>query len=148
MELRTRPPSNYLEHASNEELYLLVKNWQSDLEFYQGEMRFFGTLLDKYFQWLVKDEELSYLRQLALRIASLQEKHSELSEKLQLQLQQYEKLLEAPPTKNGHNHRLEFEKLEDYLAAFVKSLRAVKSELFTTTERVIKEENIKRLLSP
>ena len=46
-----------------EDLYILAEHWESDLKFYSDDLRFLHHLVDKYFIWITKSENLELVRE-------------------------------------------------------------------------------------
>lgn len=147
MELRIRPKSNYLHMANWEELYLLTEHWKSDIEFFEGELRFLRTLVDKYFIWLIKDENIGAVQSIANQLAKADQKTIDITAKINKHLVHIEDLIQNAFSHDDEEFRNEHLELENQFAEFVKSFRKTKSQTFAITEHVIEEEKLKHLLA-
>ena len=45
-----------------QEMYVLSEHWRSDLEFYKDDLLFLHHLVDKYFIWITKSENLELVK--------------------------------------------------------------------------------------
>ena len=64
-DMRLRPRGDYLRAASWEELYALGEHWQSDMAYYKDELKFLYHLVDKYFKWLMSDNDIRKVQAMA-----------------------------------------------------------------------------------
>lgn len=148
MNLRIRPKSDYLQQAEWSELYVLAKHWQSDMEFYRDELRFLRGLVDKYFIWLIRDENIAQVQDMTGKLSEAGQNHEQLHERLKEHL----KLLEGLISKSSNIDKVDFRKkhieLEDRITDFFKAFRSLKKEVFAMTEHVVSEEKLKHLLTP
>lgn len=60
---RYRPKGTYINEADWQGLYVLTGHWKSDLEFYRDDLKFLQQLIDKYFIWMVRKENLDEVRE-------------------------------------------------------------------------------------
>jgi len=81
---RNRPKGDYIQEADWQSLYVLTEHWKSDLEFFKLDLDFLGKLLDKYFIWITRKENIHEVKEVMqdLKILvdnckSLQERTSE-----------------------------------------------------------------------
>jgi hypothetical protein len=147
MEFRTRPKSNYLLNAEWQELHVLTTHWQSDMIFFDDELRFINLLFDKYFSALIDKENIENTKIVAGKLAEVKSRHDTLGQRITKHLQHIEELMINPFAQDASAFRHEHATLEDDLAAFVKSFREVKHELFQLTERIARTEKAKHLIS-
>lgn len=54
-----------------EELYVLAEHWKSDLLFYKDDLRFLHHLIDKYFIWITKAENMAMVKAIKTDIVKL-----------------------------------------------------------------------------
>jgi hypothetical protein len=130
-----------------EKLSALAKHWQSDIKFYQDEIRFLHNLIVKYFMWLSEEENLSKTKQIARELASLEIQRRVCEKAINTHLQHFGELVENPFSHDSHQFNEEHFKLENELADFVKSFRRIKRNTFELTEHVIESEKVKHLLN-
>lgn len=148
MNLRVRPKSDYLQKAEWSEIYVLAKHWQSDMDFYRDELRFLRNLVDKYFIWLIRDENIAQVQNMTSKLAEASQQHEQLNEKLKEHLKLLEGLISKSSTINKGEFREKHIELEDHITDFFKTFRSLKKEVFAITEHVVSEEKLKHLLAP
>ena len=129
------------------ELYILAEHWESDLKFYSDDLRFLHHLVDKYFIWITKSENLELVRELMLQILQLEKDCKELLEKVQGHKSELSKFSiegsEVSLEETGEHHQA----LRTQLSDFVKSFRSNRTEVFRITEYVIDSEELSGLMS-
>ena len=148
MEFRERPMSNYLQKASWDELYVLSKHWESDMDFYRDELRFLSDLLDRYFVWLVSEEHISEVREIGTRLGGVSKELDKVKANIRIHLKHIQSAIEETKVVEDFDFRKEHADLEDAIVHLIKSFRILKREIFSTTERVVEEEKLQRLLKP
>ena len=147
MEFRTRPKSNYLQNAEWQELHVLTSHWQSDMLFFQDELRFIDTLFDKYFGALIEKDNLEKTKAMAIKISHVKSNSEALSGRIAAHLKHIEQFVTNPTSQKGDSFREEHASLEDDFASFVKSFREMKREIFELTERIARTEKARHLIS-
>ncbi|MEM7380836.1 MAG: hypothetical protein AAF361_06510 [Bacteroidota bacterium] len=126
--------------------YVLLDHWKSDLDFYTDDLRFLHHLIDKYFIWITKRENLDMVRELRLQIAQLKEKCNELTEAVSSQMHHIASFMESPEDRKSELSRKECEELEAEFTGFVKSFRVNRKEVFKITEYIMDSEELPSLL--
>ena len=61
-----RPKGDQFKQADIEAMYVLTKNWKSELLLYSDELKFFRYLIDKHVGGMVLKENLDTVRELEL----------------------------------------------------------------------------------
>ncbi|NAS11910.1 hypothetical protein [Poritiphilus flavus] len=128
------------------ERYVLLEHWKSDLDFYTDDLRFLHHLIDKYFIWITKRENLDMVKELRIQIAQLKEKCNELLEAVKSEMHHIASMMETPEDKKPELSREECEELEKEFTGFVKSFRANRKEVFKITEYIMDSEELPSLL--
>jgi len=146
MELRTRQ-GNYLQSAEWQELHVLTSHWQSDMAFFEDELRFIDVLLDKYFNALIDPENMDATKSIAAKLSNLKSSREMMTSRIAEHLQHIKALMTNSSSQNAAAFREEHARLEDDLTDFVKTFRAVKREIFELTERIARTEKLKHLIS-
>lgn len=149
MELRSRPKSNDMMDASWPDVHMLIRHWESEMNFYKDELRFLMILFEKYFTAMVEKENIEATKTVATSLTAVDLSRSTLTERLHRSSKQISDAAangnvteqEATSLKNS------FQLLEDELAAFVQKVRELKSLVFKLTERIAKTEQAKHLIS-
>lgn len=147
MELRTRPKSNYLQSAEWEELHVLTSHWQSDMAFFEDELRFIDVLIDKYFNSLIDPENMDRTKAIAANLSQVKSDREKLTSRIAEHLRHIKELMTNTSTQDAATFRQEHGRLEDDLTEFVKSFRTAKKEIFQLTESIARTEKSKHLIS-
>jgi len=142
--LSLRPKGNFTWTAEYRELYILSEHWQSDLQFYKDDLHFLYHLIDKYFVWLINEDNLGEMRNLSSRLSETSRNCDRLLEKTSKHLTHLSELIDDPFKYDSHKFRSEHEELENEITSFVKKFREIKKETFIDIEPIIEKE-VKRL---
>jgi hypothetical protein len=145
-EYRLRPKDTYLQNSKWQELYVLTEHWKSDLLFYKDDLKFLHHLLDKYFIWITKTENLKAVQAIGQNILEDTLACGKLLDRLDKHLAQLARLIDDATKFNTKVFRAEHEELEDEIATFIKSVRLNRKELFKLTEFVVDSERLEHLL--
>lgn len=137
---------DFLKNGPWDELYVITQHWKSDLEFYRDDLRFLNHLIDKYFLWITKSENIDLVKELSLGLIKLVLEVKDLMAKVQKHLIQLGYLVEDPNKSDAGIIKTEHEHLEEELAKFVKSFRGNRKEVFTITEYIIDSEKLVNIL--
>jgi len=143
---RYRPKGNYIHEADWQKLYLLTEHWKSDLEFYRDDLRFLQHLIDKYFIWMTKKENLEEVREIETDLVETDRNCDRLLKKTNKHLTHLADLIDDSFKYDSHVFRTEHEGLEEDIADFVKSFRANRKGVFAITEHVMDSEKLNSLL--
>ncbi len=136
MDFRIRPKSDYLHHASWQQLYALTKHWQSDLQFYANEVDFFRHLAGNKLLWLEKDQNIEAIRTIGNRLMRAAANITKLNDQCRTHLQHLAEFDNHPNTTGAESFRAEHSMLEDQFTEFVKTFRDLKKEIFELVEQV------------
>tara|TARA_R110002033_G_scaffold56641_1_gene105566 strand:- start:138 stop:587 length:450 start_codon:yes stop_codon:yes gene_type:complete len=128
------------------ELYVLTEHWKSDLEFYRDDLRFLHHLIDKYFMWITKPENLDMVKELKVGLNDLKNKCKDLLEKVQRHKTQLGQMVEDYNKSDAGIIRREHEHLEEEVANFVTQFRSNRKEVFAITEFIIDSESLANLM--
>jgi len=137
---RSRPKDNYIHEANWQQLYVLTAHWKSDLLFYKDDLRFMHRLIDSYFLWLSKKENIDKVQEIEVNLLGVDTQCETLLTKTQQHLTHLAELLDDPFKYDSHQFRDEHEKLEDELALFVKDFRKSRAEVFAISEHIMNSE--------
>lgn len=146
-DFRNRPSGSYIHEANWQQLYVLTEHWKSDLEFYNTDLKFFHHLIDKYFMWISKKENIDMVREIEIGLLEMDNQSSMLLQQVNKHLHHLAELAANSFAYDSHKFRTEHEKLEDELSSFVKDFRKNRKEVFTITEHVMDEEEMVRRLN-
>jgi hypothetical protein len=138
--LSLRPKGDFTWTAEYPELYTLTEHWQSDLQFYKGDLHFLYHLVDKYFIWLINKEHLDEMRNIASSLSEARKNCDRLLEKTSKHLSHLAELIDDPFKYDSHKFRNEHEELENEISSFIKKFREIKKDTFAVSEQVIEKE--------
>ncbi|AUC75389.1 hypothetical protein [Olleya sp. Bg11-27] len=145
-DFRNRPKDNFMHEATWEQLYVLTEHWQSDIEFYKQDLNFLHHLIDKYFLYLSKKENIDLVLEIEVNLLDVEKQCNTLLERIHKHLHHLSALVDDPFTYVSDKFRDEHEQLEDDLTQFLKDFRQNRKEVFSITEHMIGgEELIKQL---
>ena len=136
----------YVKDGPWSELYVLTEHWKSDLEFYKDDLRFLHHLIDKYFMWITKPENLDMVKVLKVGLFDLKNKCQDLLEKVQRHRTQLGQMLEDYKKADASIIIREHEHLEEEVAHFVTLFRSNRKEAFAITEFIIDSESLANLM--
>lgn len=134
--------TDFLKDGPWDELYVLTEHWKSDLEFYKDDLRFLHHLIDKYFIWITKSENLALVKELKKGLFELNVRGKDLLEKVGKHCIQLGYLVEDASKADAGIVKTEHEHLEEEMAKFVRSFRENRKEVFAITEYVIDSEEL------
>ncbi len=143
-DFRSRPKDNYIQEADWQKLYTLTEHWKSDLQFYNDDLKFLHHLIDKYFMWISKKENIDMVREIEVGLLEMDNRCGALLNRANKHLHHLAELIDNPFAYDSHKFRTEHQQLEDDLATFVKEFRKNRKEVFTITEHVIDGEEMVR----
>lgn len=129
-----------------EELFVLVRYWISDLEFYLEDMRFLHKLINKYSIWLKRQENSEAVSKVAAELQNLTEQGKILQVKIKEHLNKIGELIKHKSDKEAEFSLKQHGVLEDEIAEFVKDFRTNRREVFKVSEKVIDSENLTDLM--
>ncbi|ETN94920.1 hypothetical protein [Zhouia amylolytica] len=145
-DFRYRPKDDYIPKANWEELFVLTEHWQSDLEFYQDDLKFLNHLIDKYFIWLTDKKHIDKVRDLEVNLLEITKKCESLLGQTSKHLTHIEEIMSDPFTYDAQKFREEHQLLEDAISDFIKQFRKSRKAAFAITEYVIDSEKLSYLL--
>ena len=145
--LRQRPKGEYTWEADWNQLYVLTAHWKSDLQFYKDDLKFLHHLIDKYFIWMIRKDNVTKVREIIKKLYELDLKCEDLLKRVIIHLNHLAGLIDDPFKYDSHEFRSEHEKLEDNITEFIKSFRTNRKETFLITEHVIESEKLGYLLN-
>ncbi|WP_291866435.1 hypothetical protein [Maribacter sp.] len=144
--LQTRPKENYIQENDWQELYVLTKHWKSDLLFYKDDLKFLHHLIDKYFIWITKKDNLEDVRKIGVSILQDTTAVKNLLNKVRSHLSHLANLIDEPFKNDAEQIRTEHQELEDLIAVFIKQVRQNRKQLFSITEHVLESEQLTHLM--
>ena len=139
-DFRIRPRDNYIENTTWEELYALTEHWKSDILFYRDDLKFLHHLLDKYFIWITKDENIKAVKSVGNKILADTKICKSLLKKIDKHLSHLAHIMDAPLGDNSKIFRKEHQVLEDEISLFIKLVRKDRKHVFAVTKHFMDSE--------
>lgn len=125
-----------------EKIYVLVRYWRSDMEFYLEDLQFLKKLVKKYSIWINRSNNSEEVNKMSAELQDIIKHGKEL--KLKMEAHQ-NKLTELRKEKSSNTEATvwnEHEILEHEVAEFVKHFRAHRRKVFKVSEKVMDSENL------
>ena len=129
-----------------QELYVLTEHWRSDLEFYKDDLLFLHHLVDKYFIWITKSENLEMVKEIMLQIRGLENQCRELMAGVKEHMHNLAQFANESAKQSLPKITEDHVVLETSIYNFVKDFRANRKEVFRITEYVIDSEELTNLM--
>lgn len=143
---RSRPKGNYIQDTDWDELFILTKHWKSDLLFYKQDLRFLNGLLNKYFIWITKKENLDVVKTIGQNVLKDKRTGKKLLKRVDQHLAHISQIIDDPFKHDSSVFRKEHQDLEDDIAKFHKAVRKNRKQVFSVTEYIMDSENLRHLL--
>ena len=141
-DMRLRPKSDYLQTATWEQLYVLSEHWRTDMGFYLDELKFFQKLINKYFLWLAKEENIVKAEAISVDVKKATQEAKWLEEAITTHMRHISDLLKNAFSRDAAEFREEHGLLEDKMVDFTKLFRKLKGEVFAVTEYIMETEDL------
>ncbi len=139
-DFRRRPKGTYIQVSDWAELYEMTQHWKSELLFCIDELRFFRRLIDNYFIWMTRGENLDTVRELEMALLENDVICEDLLRKVRKHLVQLAETVEDPQNKPTRIFRMEHENLEDDIFRFAKKFKNTRKDVMAVTEHVLQSE--------
>lgn len=137
---------NFVVEYTWQELYILTKHWKSDIQFYKDDIKFLQRLINKYFIWVTKKENIDKVTKIESSLYNLTKKCDSLIKSIDIHLEHLSSLINDPFKYDSQRFKVEHPKLENDIAAFIKIFREQKKETFAITEYIVDDEKLMRHL--
>lgn len=134
MESKILSSPGFLHEFSIEELYVLTTHWLSDIAFFEQEINYFQSLINRYFLPSVEEQNVMLIQSLASHFQSLDLRKENLKKSIiqhQLQLSTF---LDKSLAEDEAHLNVLHSNLEGKLFEFIKTLRQIKLEFFNATK--------------
>ena len=145
-DFRKRPKDNFIQETDWQELYVLTNHWKSDLLFYKDDLRFLHHLIDKYFIWITKKDNLAEVQKVGRHILEDENICDQLLEKITKNSSHLADLIDDPYKYDSNVFREKHQDLEDKIAVFIKTVRKNRKQLFAVTEHILDSEQLTHLM--
>lgn len=128
-----------------QQIHIATHHWLNDMAFFDDEIRFLSSLLEKYFLFLLSDEHVNRIQMLSEQL----KKTSIVKNIIKDDLLKHQSHLDST-LKNSIENRedfltLEHARIEEELTELTKSFKDIKHEIFKITEEVMKSEKLNTL---
>lgn len=137
---RYRPKDNYIHEASLNELLALTKTWESDLKFYNYDLKFLQQLIEVHFVKLLFYEGTSEFRDLQNDIQiSIMQSEIFLTQ-TPVFINHLTNLIDHPCTYDSHIVRKNYELFEDDCSQYIETVKIIRLLAFTMLQNILEEE--------
>ncbi|MFX0558604.1 hypothetical protein ACOCEA_17515 [Maribacter sp. CXY002] len=137
---RKRPKDLFIFDAEWQDLYKLTEQWKSDLLFYKDDLTFLKHLIDNYFIWILKKENIDIVKELDLGLIEMEGQAEDLLVRINTHLHHIAELLDNPFAYDSHTFRTEHELLEDDISYFAMEFKRQRKEVLKITDYLIDTE--------
>jgi hypothetical protein len=146
MENTSQAQVNVQEEPYLQQIYIETGHWLNDMAFYDDEIRFLKSLLDKYFIFLLSDEHVNRIQLLSAQLSKI----DMVKNLIRKDILKHRENLDATLTNNTPKREdflsLEHTRLQEELADQTKGFKAIKNEIFQISELVIKSDKLSKLI--
>lgn len=129
METKIYSSSGFAHQCSTAELYVLTRHWLSDILFFEQELEFFQSLLQRCFS-IEEEDQRDRLDSIQAKLSDLRTRLELLSESVNLQQSNLGAILDKNVTEPFSYNNMLQSKLEGELFDFIKTFRLVKQQVF------------------
>ena len=137
---------NFVVEYTWQELYVLTKHWKSDIQFYKDDLKFLQRLINKYFIWVTKKENVAKVTKIENSLHKLTERCDGLIKSIDKHLEHLSNLINDPFKYDSQKFKVEHANLENEISEFIKIFREDKKETFAITEYIVDDEKLMRHL--
>ncbi|MFD2161977.1 hypothetical protein ACFSJU_06200 [Paradesertivirga mongoliensis] len=134
MESKVLSSTGFLHEFSIEELYVLTTHWLSDIGFFEQEINYFQSLINRYFLPAVEEQNVMLIQSLASHFESLDLRKEQLKNNIIQHQQHLSTFLDKSQVENEAHLNVLHSNLEGKLFEFIKTLRQIKLEFFNATK--------------
>lgn len=121
-------------------MYVLAARWNSDLRFFEDELRFLRKLLDNYYLWLTDDGNISRAGKVSVTIGRACRQCALIGKNVAVHLHRLAAAMASEDIQCRGNHLVFHSELESAMADFCKAFRDVRTQVFALTSHVLELE--------
>ncbi|MBW4889719.1 hypothetical protein KXQ82_08325 [Mucilaginibacter sp. HMF5004] len=114
-------------------LYTLNKQWTSEVDFLNDEMKFMADLLDRFFINLIKEEHVNRIQLIKMHLGSLGIVRNNIKQDILKHQANIEEKINNLSSKSDAFLQLEDERVDDELKDLNRSFKTLKKEIFDIT---------------
>jgi hypothetical protein len=137
MEISSQTPANTQHDDLLANLYSLNKQWTSEINFMEDEMKFLTDLLDKFFINMIKDEHVNRVQLIRMQLVSLGMVRKNIKRDILKHQANIEEKINNIPGKSDDFLKLEDERMIEELKDFNRSFKQLKSEIFNLSRALL-----------
>lgn len=127
-------------------LYKEAGHHLSDLDFYDGEIRFLRNLIGKYLHWLMEEEYFPHVKTVLERLQQVEKDSEESRTAYQSLINRLGLLVENPFAQDETRIRESYVQNGDRLRELVADFRDVKKDIFQMVEQTLRTEKARKML--
>lgn len=128
--------------ARSQEIYVLSRHWESDLEFFRIETAFLHQLLDDYFVQLLSPEHMEELKKSSQKLFELEKEESSVRQQITTHMKQIELAAESIIPEDAEKLVEDQATIESLLLKLINDYRDVKKDMFTLVEKAMNRKKL------
>jgi len=145
--MKTKEKISGSEVRSPEQMYDETRAWKSDLEFYKDDLLFLHHLIDNYFIWMIRKDNVDEVRKMMSGLMEMDAQSAEMLAKVAKHMAQLGTLAEKSDAEEERIAALEHQHLAREMHEFVARLRKQRRKIFGITELVVDQKKWRKLLT-
>ena len=128
--------------ARSQQIYVLCRHWESDLEFFRIETAFLHRLLDDYFVQLLSPEYFEDLKKCTQKLFEVEKEENSLRQQIMDHLKQMELAAENVAPEDAEKLAGDQATIETLLLKLINDYREVKKEMFALVEKAMHRKDL------
>ena len=128
--------------ARSQQIYVLCRHWESDLEFFRIETAFLHRLLDDYFVQLLSPEYFEDLKKSTQKLFELEKEENGLRQQIMDHMKQVELAAENVAPEDPEKLADAQATIEALLLKLINDYREVKKEMFALVEKAMHSKKL------
>lgn len=147
--MRTKTPKfRYIDWKTPDEMHFSSLQWQSELNFYKDEQRFFEDMLKEYTMPIIESNLFSRIQDLITELSASEKELKQLQEQVNDHTNRLERLVEnVDEPSEGRTYRQQHKNILQLMNDFTKRYKQLKKDIFGSVTEALKHQKQKRLLS-
>jgi hypothetical protein len=137
---RYRPKDNFIQEARLDDLLALTKNWESDLVFYNYDLKFLQQLIEVHFVKLLLYEDANKFRDLQNDIQVFIIRCEILLKQIPIFTKHLTHLIDEPNTYDSRILRTNYELFEDDCSQYTETVKVIRLLAFSMLKNILEEE--------
>jgi hypothetical protein len=128
--------------ARSQQIYVLCRHWESDLEFFRIETAFLHRLLDDYFVQLLSPEYFENLKKSTQKLFELEKEENSLRQQIMDHMKQVGLAAEGVIPEDAEKLADEQATIQSLLLKLITDYREVKKEMFALVEKAMHRKKL------